>query len=111
MNYAEITYVTATIANGQTTSAEIEIPGGKTLVGVITPSAFTSTAITFTAATISGGTFVPLYDESTAYSLTVSTSRWHAVKPSAFAGLRYIKLVGGSSEGGDRSLTLVVRNV
>lgn len=111
MDFAGVQYIPATIASGQTTSGEIAMPAGASLVGIITPSALTGTAFTFTAALISGGTFVPVYDESTAYSLTVGTSRYIAVKPATFAGIRFFKVVSGSSEGGDRALTLVVRNV
>lgn len=111
MDFAGIQYITVTILSGATTSDEAAMPAGATLIAVGTPAALTSTALTFTAATVSGGTFKAVYDESTAYSLTVSTSRHVAVKPSVFAGVKFLKVVGGSSEGADRSITLVVRNV
>lgn len=112
MDFAGITYITVTIAQNGTTSDEAAMPAGATLVAVITPATLQSTALTFTAATISGGTFNAVYDESTAYSLTVSTSRHIAVKPSVFAGMKFLKVVGGTSEsGGARTITLVVRNV
>ena len=111
MNWAEITYQTATIANGQTTSDEQDLSSGRSIVGVITPGTLTSTTLTFSAATVSGGTYTPVYDEGSQYSITVGTSRYVALKISVFAGVRYLKIVGGSSEGGTRTITLVMRNV
>ena len=110
---AAATTVDVTIANGQTTSGEAALSNGQTLVGVILPAALTSTSMTFTAATAAGGTFVPVYDVggAAAYSITVGTSRYVPVDPRVFAGIRYLKAVGGSTEGGSRTITLVVRNV
>lgn len=108
VTYADLT---ATIASGQTTSPEVDL-GGSTLVGLFMPAAFTGTAITFTTAATTGGTFVAVYDSSgNAISATVSTSRYVALSPTTFAGLRFIKLVSGSSEGGNRTITLATRPV
>lgn len=111
MDFAAIQYLTATIASSATTSDEQALPAGATLVGIITPGTLTGSAFTFTAATISGGTFNPVYNEGTQYSVNVGTSRYVAVNPSVFAGIRFFKVVSGSTEGGSRSIVLVVRNV
>lgn len=103
--------IPVTIASGQTTSSAADL-GGYQLVGIQTPAALTSTAITFTAATGAAGTYTAVYDYAgTQYTLTVSTSRWVYLEPVVFAGMRYIKLVGGSSEGADRTINLIVRAV
>lgn len=52
---------TATIASGAALSGEIDLEGY--LQGaIITPSTWTAAAITFVAASVSGGTFVPVRD-------------------------------------------------
>lgn len=109
----DTTTVDVTIANGQTTSGEAALSNGQTLVGVFLPASLTSTTMTFTTATAAGGTFVPVYDVggAAAYSITVGTSRYVPVDPRVFAGIRYLKAVGGSTESGSRTITLVVRNV
>lgn len=97
----------ATIASGQTTSGEIDLKGGA-MVGIITPSALTSTTMTFTASDKEGGTFVPVYDsEGNQINITVAASQAIAltgVDADALAPWSVIKLVGGSAEGADRTI-------
>lgn len=113
MNYAEIGYKTATIANTAQTSDEVTLTDGQTLVAIITPSALTGTAMTFTASDVSGGTFVAVRDVggASAYSLTVAASQYVPVDPRVFAGARAIKLVSGSAESAQRLIKCVIRNV
>ena len=113
MNWAETTVKTATIANGATTSDEVTLTSGQTVVAIITPAALTSTAMTFTASDISGGTFVAIRDVggASAYSLTVAANYYVPVDPRLFAVARAVKLVGGSSEGAERAIKVIVRNV
>ena len=111
-NEAAIGYVDIAIASGQTTSGEADLSNGRTLAGIIMPGTFTGTALTFTAYDSSGGTFNAIYgDTGTAISVTCAASRYIAVDPAVFAGVRYLKVVSGSSEGGNRTVRLVVRNV
>jgi hypothetical protein len=104
--------LTATIANGQTTSDAIDCSSGRTLVGLYLPGALTGTTFAFTACATSGGTYVPVYDVEggSAYSVTVGTSRYVPVDPTVFAGARFLKLVS-ASEGGVRSISCAVRVV
>lgn len=104
--------LSASIASGQTTSAEIDLLG-TALCGIFMPAAFTGTTIKISAASASGGTFVTVTDGAgTDYSLTVAASKYVPVSNLAIvSGLRFIKLISGSSEGADRSLTLAVRPV
>lgn len=113
MNYAETTIKTATIANGAQTSDEVTLTDGQTLVGIITPAALTSTAMTFTASDVAGGTFVAVRDVggASAYSVTVAAGYYVPVDPRVFAGVRALKCVAGSAEGAARSIKLMVRNV
>lgn len=98
---------TATIANGQTVSGAVDL-GSKRLFAIVTPAALTSTAMTFQASH-DGSTYNAVYDESgSQLSYTVSTSRYIVISsPARWIGVRYLKVVGGSAEGGARSITLV----
>lgn len=113
MNWAETTIKTVTVANGAQTSDEAALTSGQTLVAIITPGTLTSTAMTFTASDVSGGTFVAVRDVggASAYSITVAANYYVPVDPRVFAGARAVKCVAGSAEGGDRTIKLVVRNV
>ena len=104
--------LTAAIAGGQTTSAEIDLGGGD-LCGLFLPAAFTGTTIKILAAPASGGTFVTVQDGAgNDYALPVAAGKYAPVTNLAVVcGLRFVKLVSGSSEGADRSITLAVRPV
>jgi hypothetical protein len=111
MSY-QVGVLTATIANGATVSDEMDLTSGRSLVAIQTPAALTGTALTFTACSTSGGTFVPVYDTSgNAVSVTVSTSRYIPLTPASFVGIRYLKVVSGSAEAAARSITLYTREV
>jgi hypothetical protein len=103
--------LSATIASGQTTSAEIDLLGG-TLVGILFPAAMTGSTLKIQVASASGGTFETLQkDEVGGGDYTITVSAGKAVPLTNLAvlkGWRFIKLVSGSSEGADRILTLEV---
>lgn len=101
----------ATIASGATTSSEIDL-SGTTLCGIYIPSAFTGTSISFQAATASGGTFVSVRDGAgNAISKTVAPSQFIKLDPTDFVGVRYLKVVSGSTEGAARTLILAARPI
>ncbi len=103
--------LTATIASGQTTSGEIDLAGCD-LCGLFMPASFTGTTIKIQAAPASGGTFVTVQQGGIDYTLAVAASKYVPVENLAVvAGLRFIKLVSGSSEGADRTITLAARPV
>lgn len=97
----------ATIPSAGTTSLAISVPTRRSLVGVQLPAAMTSTAMTFQASNDDGANWVTIYDESTAYSLTIAASRYQAVKTQVFAGVSLLRIVGGSSEAAAREVILV----
>lgn len=91
-------------------STEIQMAGHQ-LIGLITPGTLTSTAITFQASNVSGGTFVPVKDKTgAAISLTVTTSSYYALDPNLIQA-PVIKLVPGSSEGAARTIIVVLKPV
>ena len=105
---------TATIANGQTSSDEIDLRDAK-IITIYMPAAFDGTTMTFTTAPTAGGTHVPLTDDAgTAISITVAVSQaiviTDSVKSLAVAGLAYTKLVSGSSETAERTIQVTGLN-
>jgi hypothetical protein len=104
--------LTATIANGQTTSGQVDL-AGTTLCGFIMPAAFTGTVITLTMSDANGGTFVTAQDGSGSdLSLTVAVNKYIPINNLALtAGLRFVKVVSNASEGAQRVIKLVTRAV
>ncbi len=103
---------TVTISSGGTTSAAIPCLDGS-LTAIVCPSALTSTALSFTAATTSGGTYktVKAMDGASTYSVTVGASFVVPLDPRVFASLPYVKLVFGTAEGADRSIEIIRRPI
>ncbi len=109
---------TITIASSGTTTDAVDT--GLTssysttqLVGVTFPATMTSTTMTFTAASTEAGTYTTLTEVGGAsnYSITVTASRRVPLDHRVFVCAPFIKCVGGSSEGGTRTLTLHFREV
>lgn len=102
----------ATIASGQTTSAEIDLAGTQ-LCGFFFPASFTGATVKIQAASASGGTFALVQKDEAGggdYTISVSTGKFTPLTNlSLIAGLRFIKIVSASSEGADRSITLATR--
>lgn len=101
---------TVTIASGQTVSNAIDL-GEMAVVGLITPSAITSTAVTFQASADNVTYNQVTKVDATVYSVTVSASKHIVIPPADLAGIRWLKVVAGSAEGGDRTIYLTVRAV
>lgn len=98
--------LTATIANGGTTSNALDIRG-YTEVGFVLPT-MTGTAITYQVSA-DGTTFGVLYDKTgTAISVTTASSRAFPVHEAAKA-FGFLKLVSGSAEGAARTIKVVVK--
>jgi hypothetical protein len=99
--------VALTIANGQTTSNALDLRE-KVLVG-LQFATMTGTALTFTASS-DGVTYVALKDSAgAAVSFTIASDTYTVIQPAILAGVRYLKLVSGSSEGAARTITAIVR--
>lgn len=99
--------ITAAIAISTTTSAEFDLED-YSLVGLVMPAAFTGTAVTFTCAATSGGTFNQVDTDSGAQlSWTVAAAR--SVQPATpLGGFRFCKIVSGSTETAARTISLVL---
>ena len=100
------------IANAGTASAAIDC-GGFTLVGIKIPAAFTGIALTFTMCDTIDGTYVPVKvtTSGTALSYTVAPGGYYAIDPKDFYGIRYLKIVSGSSEAAERTLVCSLKGI
>ena len=105
-------FVTATIANGATTSDAISLLD-QVAGGIITPAALTGTSLTFTVCNTVGGTYVALYDsDNNLVSMTVTVSRAYAftgAEADALAPWPFVKIVSGSAEAAERSLVVCLK--
>lgn len=114
-SYPTFRYVDVTIAGGQATTPAVDLGDRYSLVGIYTDSTFAGTAITFTAVQPPGsGTYVSVRkDDGSAKSVTVAASRYTALAPSEFAGIRFLKITSGTTQGSGpdvpTTLTLVTR--
>ena len=70
---------------------------------------WTNTSLAVYACDSLAGTYdVVKGTDGTALTITMASNTWVWLKPTEFAGMKYIRLVG-SAEGGDRSLVVVKR--
>jgi hypothetical protein len=90
-------YQTATIAVSGTTSDSIVL-NGFSFGGIILPSTYDGTAMTFTVCDTEGGTYVALEDaDGVAIPLVVEASKAYNLPPELFA-FPFCKLVAGTSQ-------------
>ena len=97
------------IANGQTVSAAFQL-GGRRIGAIRTPAALTGVALTFQASDAEGGTYLPVWADAAAVSLVVAPSRHIALtldESNALASCDWVKLVSGSAEAAERTLSVV----
>ena len=110
--YQKPRLIEVTVANNGTTSDVIDI-NDRTIAGIITPAALTSTAITFLVSDARDGTYVALKDsDNAAVSLTVTTSTAYGlsgVEADALSAFPFARLVCGSAEGGARTIKCVLK--
>ena len=98
---------TVTIASSGTTSTSLTMQGGRVPIAIVTPSALTGTTFKFQASADQGTNFYALYNEGTEYSVTVSTSRYIALNPNVFEGVKVVRIVSGSSEAAARTIGVI----
>lgn len=96
--------VTATIAESGTKTGAID-NRASALCGVILPATFTGTTLTFEVCATEDGTFRALHDDDGAISRTVAQGLAYAL-PDELATFPWFKIVSGSTEGSERSLTV-----
>lgn len=106
----KIDFEDVTIESSGTKSTSVDLRG-MTLCGFYLPASFTGTAITFEASA-DNSTYLPVQDgDGAAISKTVAQGQYIKLDPADFAGIQFIKLVSGSTEGAERTITLAIRQV
>lgn len=110
--------VPATIATGESLSAEIDLGAGRVLCGIDMPADWTAANLTFQASYNSGGTFDNLYDQyGTEKTVTAAEDRYIPLDDPAFwMGVRYLKVRSGTAasavaQGAERVIQLIVKPV
>lgn len=107
----------AIIPGNSTTSRDVDLQtilSGHRFVAMRMPAAFTGTAITFQAReNETGSLFVDVVDQAgAAVSITVAVDQYIVFDKDTqdqLAGLRFIRLVSGSTETGEREVVLVTK--
>lgn len=110
MSYNPIQFTPVVIANGQTTSAAIDLSNGSPCA-IYLPASFTGTALTFTASTELAGTYQSIRNaDGTALTLVVAQGNMYKLAPADFIGVKYLKIVSDSSEGAERTINVAIRD-
>ena len=96
-----------TIANGGTTSTAYEL-GGTHLIGILMPSAFTSTKL-FVEGSLDGTTFYQLYGSSsgTVKEIKVTANKFIEVETNYDNPFNFIRLVSNSAEAAERKIKII----
>lgn len=112
---------TVAITSGQALSAASAALTGATLVGVVTPAAWTAADMTFQASWDGGVTYADVYDEATEYTIgtgviATAASRYFAVNSAMFYGATNVKVRSGTgaapvNQGAGRTVTLIARGL
>lgn len=106
-----------TILAGQSLSDELDLYGNK-IIGLIMPDGWDVADIYFSASDVSGGTFVPVYDDSGAETKVIGPVAGRAIGIDVIAGVlaafRFLKIRSGPSgapvnQTADRTIKLVMK--
>ena len=107
----KIDFETITIDIGETESNSVDLRG-MTLCGVYLPSVLTSSSISFKVSYDNNAAYIPVMDGlGSTLSKTVAQGQYIKLDPSEFAGIQFIKVVAGTSEGDNREIKLALRQV
>lgn len=108
MSYRVYSSPTATIANGQTTSGEVNTRGLH-VIGLHFPAAFTGASVTLQRAKDTGGTFGEVRDLNNggSFSIPVTAGAYVPIDPALTLGIQYLKIVAASAQGAEREIEVV----
>ena len=97
-----------TIANGGTTSGEIDLTDIQD-GGFIIPAAFTGTTLSFLVSNESGGTFSEVKtNANAAIAPTVNVSRAYPFRPEVLA-FNFAKIVSNGAEAAERTILISIK--
>lgn len=97
------------IDNGQTKSGGADLQG-LIPVGVFLPASFTGTTLTFEAS-YNGTDYFPVHSAGSVLSKTVAQGTFCRFDPNDLVGIRFLKLVSGSTEAATRTLYVALREM
>lgn len=102
-----------TISSSGTVSTAIDLVdssgAGYSAVGMIMPAAFTGSTVSFQASD-DGTTYYAVYNtNNTLLSASVTQGRMYLFTPGDFIGVRFLKVVSGSTESTSRTIKLMTR--
>lgn len=99
--------ITCTVTVAGTTSAAVDLAGFRNL-GLIVPSTFDGTTITFTVSDTLAGTYVALYDiTNTQVGMTIAASRAYDL-PGELCVWRFLRIVCGTAQATTNTVFLLV---
>lgn len=103
---------TVVIANGASLSGAVDL-GGRKLVALILPDAWTAASLTFQGS-VDGTNFFNVYDGATERTLVVAANYYSAQNIADWVGFRWIKVRSGTAgtavnQAAERTITLVVQ--
>lgn len=105
-----INHTDVLIEDGNTEATTLVDTFAGRVAGIVVPTGFEGTAITFEASDDEAGTFLPCHDDTgTEISVTVAAGRHVLVDPNLLAGARWVKLVAGTAQTGDITLRVAMR--
>ena len=87
---------TATIASGQSLSAEVDL-GANILLGIAMPAAWTAADLTFQVSPDGGVTWLELQTTSAAVDFKAAAGQFIGVDPTALRGFNALKVRSGTS--------------
>lgn len=96
-----------TIPAGSDTTPGLTLEFGRVPVALEMPATFTGTSLTFLAASSENGTPLPLYFESTLYTVTVGPSRHVALNRVAMEGVKFFSIKSSVTEGSARTINVI----
>lgn len=102
--------ISVTIAAAGTTSAAFNL-GGRRIGAIRTPAALTGVALTFEASDAEAGTYLPVWSDAAAVSITAAASRHIGLtldESNALASCAWVKLVSGAAEAAERTFEIVL---
>lgn len=91
--------LTAVVPDTLTTPAAGVDLRGRVLVGVSIPTGLEGTTLGFAVAPTLAGTYLTMQTDAGAYSVTVAASRYVALDPNKFRGVRFVKPVVAAQTG------------
>ena len=102
---------TGTIAQSGSESTIFDL-SGPAASKLIVPAGMTGTSLTFQVSADGSNFFILADTTDTDISITITTAaKVYALDPQTFYGARFIKIVSGSTEAAERTLTIIPHSI